>query len=148
MKTPLSQLLKLKGSRVHSVSPSMTVAQAVEVMNAHRVGCVLVMQGASLTGVFTERDVLFRVVAQRRDPDLALVSEVMSANPVTITSDATVEDAMRVVTDRRCRHLPVVDGLGQLQGLISAGDLTRWLAHASRHEAEHLKAYLTAEYPG
>lgn len=126
----------------------MTVAEAVGVMNTHRVGCVLVMDTGKLVGVFTERDVLFRVVAQRRDPDQTLVSVVMSAEPVTISPDDTVEDAMRVVTDRRCRHLPVLDERGGLQGLISAGDLTRWLANSSRHEAEHLKAYLTAEYPG
>lgn len=114
-------------------------------MNRHRVGSVLVLDGGRLVGIFTERDVLRRVVGAGVDPKRSQVSEVMTADVITISPEATIEETMVLFTEKRCRHLPVLDG-GQLVGAISIGDITRWMADAHQAEAEHLKNYITSGF--
>jgi CBS domain-containing protein len=141
MNAPISAILDRKGSQVYSVSPTMTVAEAVAEMNHRRVGSVLVLEKGRLVGIFTERDVLRRVVGANLDPRRASVAEVMTGNVITISPDATIEETMVLFTEKRCRHLPVIEH-GQLAGTISIGDITRWMADAHRTEAEHLKNYI------
>lgn len=145
MNTPISAILERKGSAVYSVSPQATIAEAVAEMNRHRVGSVIVLEGGRLVGIFTERDVLRRVVGAGLDPKRSLVADVMSAGVITITREATVEETMTLFTEKRCRHLPVVEN-GKLIGTISIGDITRWIADQHRAEAEHLKAYITGGF--
>jgi CBS domain-containing protein len=145
MNAPISAILERKGRRVFSVSPAATIAEAVAEMNRNRVGSVLVLDEGRLVGIFTERDVLRRVVGQGVDPRNTRVAEVMTAGVITITPDATIEDTMVLFTEKRCRHLPVVES-GQLVGTISIGDVTRWMADAHRAEAEHLKNYITSGF--
>lgn len=145
MSTPISVLLDRKGSVVRSVAPGVTVAEAVAEMNLHRIGCVLVMDGAQLTGIFTERDVLRRVVGAGLDPQRGRVTDVMTAGPITVSPAATVDEVMALFTDRRCRHLPVV-AFGRVVGLISIGDVTRWMVEEHRAEAEHLKNYISGGF--
>jgi CBS domain-containing protein len=148
MNAPISAILDRKGRNVFSVSSTATIFEAVAEMNRHRVGSILVIDGGKLVGIFTERDVLRRVVGAGVDPTRAKVAEVMTANVITISSDEMVETTMRIFTEKRCRHLPVVDE-GQLVGAISIGDITRWVGDAHRAEAEHLKNYITAGgFPG
>ena len=123
----------------------MSVADAVAEMNRHRVGSVLVLDGGRLVGIFTERDVLRRVVGATVDPKRTLVADVMTAGVITISPDVTIEDTMVLFTEKRCRHLPVVDN-GKLVGTISIGDVTRWMADSHRAEAEHLKNYITSGF--
>jgi CBS domain-containing protein len=146
MNTPITAILERKGSTVYSVSPQATIAEAVAEMNRHRVGSVLVLDGGRLVGIFTERDVLRRVVGAGLDPKHSLVSDVMSPGVITITRDVTVEETMVIFTEKRCRHLPVVEN-GRLIGTISIGDITRYMADQHRHEAEHLKAYIAGGLP-
>lgn len=141
MNAPISAILDRKGSAVFSVSPTATVAEAVAEMIRHRVGSVLVLDRGNLMGIFTERDVLRRVVGAGIDANRTRVSEVMSAEVITITPDATIEETMVIFTEKRCRHLPVLEH-GRLCGTISIGDVTRWMADHHRVEAEHLKAYI------
>jgi CBS domain-containing protein len=142
MNTPISALLERKGSAVHAVSPSASILDAVSEMNRLRVGCVVVLEGAWLAGIFTERDILRRVVGAGLDPRTAKVADVMSTNVITVPPETTIEDAMAIFTEKRCRHLPVVAN-GRLLGLISIGDLSRWLVDLHRAEAEHLKQYIS-----
>jgi CBS domain-containing protein len=142
MNTPISALLERKGRLVHAVTPAMTVAEAVAEMNRLRVGCVVVVDGSRLVGIFTERDVLKRVVGTGADPRHARVASMMSADVITIAPSATVEDTMALFTEKRCRHLPVVAD-GRLVGLISIGDISRWLVDTHRAECEHLKNYIS-----
>ena len=123
----------------------MTIADAVAEMNRHRVGSVLVLDAGRLVGIFTERDVLRRVVGAGIDPKRTLVADVMTAGVITISPESTVEETMVIFTEKRCRHLPVLDG-GQLVGTISIGDITRWMADSHRAEAEHLKNYITSGF--
>jgi len=110
------------------------------------VGAILVLEGGRLVGIFTERDVLRRVVGDGLDPLGVKVSEVMSTKLTTIKPDTTVEDAMQIFTEKRCRHLPVLDGT-RLDGAISIGDVTRWMADHHQAEAEHLKNYISGGFP-
>jgi len=144
MKAPVAQLLSQKAASVVTVPVSASVAEAVQAMNDHRIGSVIVMNGGRLAGIFTERDVLTRVVAEGRDPRRTPVQDVMTADVLTITSDVSLEYVMETITTRRCRHLPVVDE-GELVGLISIGDILRWLVEAHRAEAEHLRAYIAGD---
>lgn len=141
MNTPITAILDRKGRHVYAVSPTMTVGEAVAEMNRQRVGSVMVLDAGRLVGIFTERDVLRRVVGAGVDPKRALVADVMTAGVITITPDATLEDTMVLFTEKRCRHLPVVEN-GKLIGTISIGDITRWMADSHRAEAEHLKNYI------
>ncbi len=145
MNTPLSALLARKGPALHTVASHLTIAETVAEMNRHRIGCILVTEGEKLVGIFTERDVLRRVVGEGVDPKTGRVADVMSANVMTVTPEATVEETMVMFAERRCRHLPVLSE-GKLQGLISIGDISRWMADANRHEAEHLKSYIAGGF--
>lgn len=146
MNVPVSAILDRKGRQVYSVAPSVTVAEAVAEMNLHRVGSVLVIEGGRLVGIFTERDVLRRLVGPGLDPHRVTVDKVMTANVMTIAPDFSIEESMALFTEKRFRHLPVLDD-GKLVGTISIGDITRWLSDHHRAEAEHLKNYITGGFP-
>ncbi len=141
MTTPISALLERKGAAVYSGSPSASVLDAVSEMNRLRVGCIVVLEDGRLAGIFTERDILRRVVGDGLDPRKARVADVMTGEVITIPPQTSIEETMTIFTDKRCRHLPVVAD-GRLIGLISIGDLSRWLVDMHRAEAEHLKNYI------
>ncbi len=142
MSTPIGLLLSQKGPAVYSVAVTATVAEAVRVMNGYKIGAVVVMRSGRMTGIFTERDVLMRVVAAGRMPHTTTVEDVMTRRPATISPHASMEEAMELFTLRRCRHLPVVDEGEEMVGLISIGDVTRWMVEAHRSEANHLRQYI------
>jgi len=146
-KVSVTVLLSEKSSSVHCIPESSTVEQAVLEMNRHRIGSVIVKRGDEVCGIFTERDVLTRVVSAGRDSKTTYVREVMTENFQSITPETSVEDAMQMMTDRRVRHLPVLDG-GHLAGMLSIGDVTRWLLKVNEMEAENLRRYIFSEYPG
>jgi CBS domain-containing protein len=145
MNAPITAILDRKGRNVFSISSTSTISDAVAEMNRHRVGSVLVIDGGKLVGIFTERDVLRRVVGAGVDPKSCCVADVMTAGVITITPEATIEETMRIFTEKRCRHLPVLDN-GRLVGTISIGDITRWVADSNRAEAEHLKNYIAGGF--
>jgi CBS domain-containing protein len=141
MNTTIATLLEQKDGAVFTIPTTVTVAEAVQEMNAHKVGSVLVMNGLRLAGIFTERDVLRRVVGADLDPRFTPITKVMTADVLTIEPTTTVQEVLDIFADRRCRHLPVmVDG--QLLGLISIGDVSRWVADSHRVEAESLRQYI------
>ena len=145
MNPPVSTLLADKGSVIHSVPSSATVEDGVRVMNTHKVGAVLVMDGDQLVGIFTERDVLYRVVAAGVAPATTPLDQVMTRNPKVLPADATVADALAFISEKRCRHLPLIEN-GKLIGLISQGDITRWLVQAHKAQADQLMSYISGEY--
>ena len=146
-KVSVTILLKEKSASVYSVAVDSTIAAAVAEMNNHRVGSVMVKNTERVVGIFTERDVLTRVVAAGRDPNTTSVREVMTEQFKFITPETSVEDAMQVMTEKRVRHLPVMDGEA-LIGLLSIGDMTRWLLKVNEMEAENLRRYVFSDYPG
>ena len=137
MNDTLRAVLDAKGHSVHAVPPGTTVLDAVRKMNEERIGALLVMEKEDLVGIFTERDVLCRIVDQGRDPADTRVADVMTEEPVIVKANATVEEAMAVVTEKRCRHLPVMDENG-LVGLVSIGDLTHWVTRNQEYHIQDL----------
>jgi len=147
MQDKLSRILEDKGREVHSVSPEATVLEAVRKMNEHRIGAVLVTEEDRPVGIFTERDVLQRVVAAQRDPEKTRVSDVMSQDLACVHPETTVQEAMAVVTENRCRHLPVVEE-DRVVGMVSIGDLTHWMVKDQHVRIRDLVDYITGKYPG
>jgi CBS domain-containing protein len=147
MNTPIAVLLSHKGSTVYSVTGRDTVAEAVREMSDRNIGSVVVLENGRLVGMLTERDVLTRVVAAGRQPDLTCVSDVMTRHPVVVSPRATLEEVMNLFTEKRCRQIPVVDEDGDhLVGLISIGDATRWLVETHRNELQHLRQYISGGF--
>ncbi len=142
MNTSIATLLEQKGGAVHTVQSTVTVSEAVQEMNRHKVGSVLVMSGQRLAGIFTERDALVRVVGAEIDPRLTPITKVMTANVLTVPPATTVQQVMDIFAEKRCRHLPVTEQDGRLLGLISIGDVSRWVANMHRAEAESLRQYI------
>jgi CBS domain-containing protein len=143
--TRIRDILRRKGEDVYSVGPLSTVIDAVNTMNDQHVGSVLVCEGGYPVGIFSERDVLVRVVATQRDPRQTLVRDVMTTRLYTASPDNTLLEVMRLMTDRRCRHVPVVEGK-LLVGLVSIGDLTKATQHNLRQEVRELSSYIGGPY--
>jgi CBS domain-containing protein len=146
MENPLSDVLRHKGRHVSRVAPECTVQDAVRQMNRERVGALLVMCGDTIVGIFTERDLLRRVVAEDRSPATTQVGDVMTAEVVVVKPNRTISEAMQVVTEKRVRHLPVVED-GCLLGIISSGDLTRWTVAENEGLIHSLMDYIQGTYP-
>jgi CBS domain-containing protein len=134
--TPLNEIFEGKRA-VHSVGPDVSITECVRLMTAGKIGALMVMDGGRLTGIFTERDALNKVLAESLDPVNTRVSEVMTKDPYCIGPATTVGDAMQLITERRFRHLPVVDN-GRVLGVVSSGDLTRWLVQDRMGEVKEL----------
>jgi CBS domain-containing protein len=147
MQDTLKAVLASKGSSVFSVAPEVTVLDAVRKMNQERIGALLVCVSNELVGIFTERDVLTRVVDSGRDPTSTRVVDVMTSEVETVRSSAGVQDAMALISERRFRHLPVIDD-GRLLGVVSSGDLTRWVSRNQEGHIQDLVNYITGKYPG
>jgi CBS domain-containing protein len=145
LSTRIRDVIRRKGEDVHSVGPLATVIDAVNMMNDRHVGSVLVMEGGYPVGIFSERDVLVRVVAAHRDPRQTLVRDVMTTRLHTATPDDTLLEVMRLMTERRCRHVPVMEG-EMLVGLVSIGDLTKATQHNLRQEVRELSNYIGGPY--
>ena len=119
----IHDILFEKGPHVHSVGPEATVLDATRRMNEHKIGALVVLDGGRVVGMFTERDVLQRVVAEACFPAEVRIRDVMSTEIVCCNKQTSIDDARSIMKTRRIRHLPVVDEDGSLQGLISIGDL-------------------------
>ena len=144
----VATILEEKGSRaVHGVAPQATVIEAVEKMCSVKAGAVLVCDEGRPVGIFSERDLLARVILTRLDPATTRVGDVMTREVACVGLDTPTEEAMAIMTERRCRHLPVVDG-ETLAGLVSIGDLVRHTSRDQEFEIRMLTHYIHGKYPG
>jgi CBS domain-containing protein len=134
--TPLNKIFE-KGEAIYSVGPDTPVTECVRLMTAGKIGALIVMEGGRLIGIFTERDALNKVLAGGLDPGNTKVSEVMTRDPYFISPTTTVGDAMKLITKRRFRHLPIVDN-GKVLAVVSSGDLTHWLVQDQMGEVQEL----------
>ena len=137
METRLHEILSAKGTEVHTAQPDDRVLDAVHTMNLHSVGAVVVLRGERIAGIFTERDVLRRLVGAKRDALTTRVHEVMTAPVFTIGPDARLSQTLALCSDMKSRHLPVVDD-SRLAGIVSVGDLTRHLLDEYRGQMHDL----------
>ena len=140
MATVRDILLK-KGSGVLTTGKESTVLEAAILMNEHKVGALVVLEGGRIAGMFTERDVLRRVVGQLRDPAHTPVAEVMTAEVVCCRPETSLDEARGSMMSRRIRHLPVIDDHEEMVGLISIGDL-----NAHERTSNEQTIYLLQEY--
>ncbi len=138
----VNDILANKSSRIVTIRPEATVLEATELMNQHKIGALVVMQDNQVVGMFTERDVLRRVVAEHRDPTTLAVSEVMTTEVVCIEPQTTLDEAAAVMKSRRIRHLPVCGNDGSLAGMISIGDLNAHFATTQEQTIHFLSDYI------
>jgi CBS domain-containing protein len=139
----VKHLLQGKGNAIYSIAPDAPVLEAIKHMAEHRIGALLVMHGEQLVGVMSERDYARKVILQGRSSSQTAVSDIMSSNPLTVGPDTDVFDCMRLCTDSRIRHLPVVQD-GKVIGVISIGDLVKAVIDAQAEQIEHLQRYITS----
>src|SRR4051812_9773420 len=139
--TAIRSIVEEKGTIIHAIAAEATVLDAVLKMCRKHVGALLVDDGGVTLGILSERDIMTRVVLQRRDPSSTTVGEVMTREIVCIESNREPEEAMAVMTERHVRHLPVMDH-GEVIGLVSIGDLVRWASHNQESEIRMLQDYV------
>ena len=139
--TTVSQLLDGKGRAIYSIGPEDPVLEAIRLMADRHVGALVVMKGEELVGIVSERDYARKVILMGRASDETPVWEIMSSPVVTVAPNQTLDDCMRLVTAKRIRHLPVVDG-GKLVGMISIGDLVKAVIEDQQHTIEQLESYI------
>jgi CBS domain-containing protein len=137
----VKQLLEAKGNAIFTVEPEDPVLEAIRLMADRHVGALLVMKGGELAGIVSERDYARKVILLGRSSSATPVWQIMSSPVITVTPDTSVQDCMRLMTDRRVRHLPVVSG-GQVVGVISIGDLVKQVIEDQRHTIEQLEEYI------
>ena len=142
----VERILKQKGSEVYSVPPDVTVYEALEKMADKNVGALVVMDANELVGIFSERDYVRKVILKGRSSREMLVNEIMSSPVVTVNPRTTIDDCMHRMTDKRCRHLPVVEG-EKVLGVVSIGDLVNWIIKEQDHTIHQLEEYITGKYP-
>ena len=139
--TTVRQLLDRKAQAVYSVDPDDPVLEAIRMMADRHVGALLVMRAGELRGIISERDYARKVILHGRSSADTPVSQIMSAPVVTVSLTQTVQDCMQLMTQRRFRHLPVVDG-GKVIGMVSIGDLLKAVMEEQQQTIEQLESYI------
>ena len=135
-------LLQVKGNRIWSVSPNATVYEALELMATQNIGAVLVMEGDQTIGIFTERDYARKVVLKGKSSKTATVGEMMTTEVLYVNPDDTIENCMALMTEKRARHLPVLDN-GKLAGVVSIGDVVKAIISDREFMIRELERYIT-----
>jgi CBS domain-containing protein len=143
----IDAILGQKGSEIFSVSPDATVFEAIELMANKNVGALLVLGDGRLLGMISERDYTRKVMLRGKRSRETQVREIMSSDLTIATSREPIENCLRTMTDKRIRHLPVVDG-ETLRGVISIGDLVKWVIASQSAAIAHLESYISGGYSG
>ena len=140
-------ILQNKGREVHSIPPEATVYDALQLMAEKNAGALLVIGEGKLLGIISERDYARKGILQGRMSKQTPVSEVMVSPAVVATMESTVEECMRLMTENRVRHLPIVDR-DKVVGVVSIGDLVKSIISAQAETIDRLQDYITGKYPG
>ena len=138
----VADVLAVKGEQVHSVSPQTTVLDTIRKMNQHKIGAVLVMNGQSVAGIFTERDVLRRVLGEERNPREVTVGEVMTEDVICVEPETDLDDVASIMKQKKIRHIPVCGEGGSLHGMVSIGDLNAYHASNQEQQIHFLNEYI------
>jgi CBS domain-containing protein len=147
MVTTVDAILKRKGSRVWTIPSDATVFDAIQLMAGRNVGALVVLHHGHLAGIFSERDYTRKVALNGKSAHETLVNEVLSSEIIVAAPGSSVEDCMRIMTEHRVRHLPVLDG-HELVGIVSIGDLVNCIISTQHHEIDQLHSYIAGQYPG
>ena len=138
----VSNILRTKSGITFSVSPNTFVYNALELMFEKNVSALVVLENEQLVGIFTERDYARKVILQGKASKETLIGEIMTGDLVTVSSDTSIDDCMRLMTNRFIRHLPVVDN-DKLTGIISIGDVVKYIIEEQRFIIENMEHYIT-----
>jgi CBS domain-containing protein len=142
---PVSMLLRHKGGDIFSVPPDASVYSAIELMAEKRVGALLVIEEGRLVGIVSERDYARKVILMGRSSKDTFVRQVMTSPAMTIACGTSVDEAMRMMTENRFRHLPVIDSSGRVAGVLSIGDLVNWIVTSQDETIKHLEHYIAGD---
>lgn len=142
----ISEILLHKGANAWSISPEATVFEAIQIMADKNVGALLVTDNDKLVGIISERDYTRKVAIKGKSSKDLKVREILSGNMITATPTSSVEECLRLMTDHRVRHLPVLDGT-KIAGVVSIGDLVNWVISTQGTTIRQLETYITG-YPG
>ena len=148
MSTTVGDLLRIKGAKVETIAAAETVLEAIRRMSAKHIGCLAVVtQAGKLSGIVSERDCLWKVIAEGKSPKTHLVKDAMTPlkQMKTVAPGQTVEECMSLMTGRRHRHLPVLAD-GKLVGLISIGDVVKFMLDAQQSTIDSLEKYITGTF--
>ena len=148
MKTsyPISSVLVHKTSALWTIAPEATVFEAIKLMADKNIGSLLVMSGNRLVGLFTERDYTRKVALHGKTSKETLVAEIIPREVTTVTPDDSVEECMRLMTEKRVRHLPIVEST-KVVGIISIGDLVNWIISTQNAHIEQMEQYISGSVP-
>jgi CBS domain-containing protein len=138
----IGTLLHHKGSDVWTIPSCATVFEAIQLLARKNIGALPVVDGSRLIGIFSERDYTRKVALEGKTSQKTLVREIISTNITTVTPHHTIEDCMRVMTEKRVRHLPVLDDNGQMVGVVSIGDMVNWIISAQNATITQMENYL------
>jgi CBS domain-containing protein len=142
----VGSVLKRKGSDVWFVEPDQTVYEAIERMADKGVGALLVISADKLVGIISERDYARKVILKGKSSKTTHVSEIMTNPVIVVTPDESVDECMSILTKNRIRHLPVMEA-EKVLGVVSIGDLVKWVVSEQGETIEHLQNYISAKYP-
>lgn len=142
---PVSALLRTKPAAVWSISPAATVFEAIGLMADKNIGALPVLANGRVAGIFTERDYTRKIALQGKSSKNTQVWEVVDGQVDTVTPDSSIEDCMRLMTERRVRHLPVVQH-GELLGMVSMGDLVNWTIRAQAATIAQMEQYISGSH--
>lgn len=145
--TTMADILKKKGNKVISIDENESIQNAMELMVRHNIGGLLITTAGGICGILTERDFLSKVALTKLSITDTKVKDIASCNLVAIDPAYTVGEAMAIMTDQHCRHLPVMEK-DQLVGLVSIGDLVKQASEDQQAHIHYLTDYLTGKYPG
>jgi CBS domain-containing protein len=138
----VKNILDSKGKVVFSVEPSVMVLQAITLMCEKNIGGLLITEGDKLVGIFTERDYARKLILKGKSSKDTPIGDLMTRNPFTVTPENSIEDCMKLMTDKHIRHLPVEED-GKLIGMISIGDVVKQIIAEQKSIIEHLESYIT-----
>lgn len=146
MNGTVGAILKRKGPGIWSVTPDQTVYEAIEMMAEKAVGALLVISEGELAGIISERDYARKVILKGRSSKTTVIQEIMTSPVIFVSPGQTVDECMELMTRNRIRHLPIVDG-DKILGIVSIGDLVKWVVSEQEETIEHLHNYISAKYP-
>lgn len=138
----IKEILQHKGSSVWTVAPEATVFEAIQLMAEKNVGALLVTENGKLVGILSERDYTRKVALRGRSSKELKVSDIVSGEVTTVTPGHSIEDCMRLMTETRIRHLPVMEGT-EIKGVVSIGDLVNWIISAQTSTIHQLETYIS-----